>query len=113
MDDFGVNDHNMERARPYTGQPHTHTGIRGATEINGVTFRDLRDAFLRAVCLSSGPTAMYHEGNKGERAAICEEDVYAIWCQCDPIAVCQNLGCEIEKLMGIFPNIPRRPEQSK
>jgi hypothetical protein len=24
----------------------------------------------------------------------------------DPVAICQNLSCEIERIMGIFPNVP-------
>lgn len=52
--DLGWHDHNMRRDRPYNGQPHTHDGVRGATEIKGVTFRDMRDCFIRAVMLSTG-----------------------------------------------------------
>lgn len=51
--DLGFNDCNMRRDRPYNGQVHTDTGIRGATKIEGITFRDLHDAFIRAVCLAS------------------------------------------------------------
>lgn len=36
-----------------------------------------------------------------------ENDVYKLdWDKIDPIAICQNLTCEIEKMMGIYPNIP-------
>lgn len=35
-----------------------------------------------------------------------EKDLYYLpWEQMDPVAICQNLTCEIEKMMGIFPNI--------
>ena len=34
------------------------------------------------------------------------QDVYKInWDKVDPLAVAQNLSCEIERMMGIFPNI--------
>lgn len=34
------------------------------------------------------------------------QDVYKInWKDIDPIAITQNLSCEIEKMMGIYPNI--------
>jgi hypothetical protein len=34
------------------------------------------------------------------------QDVYNLdWSNIDPIAITQNLGVEIEKMMGIFPNI--------
>lgn len=110
QDDLGFNDINMRRDRPYNGQPHTDTGIRGATEIKGVTFRDLHDCFIRAVCLSSGPGAYYTEADKGEAAALCENDVYDASKRAgglDLMAVCQNLSCELERLMGIFPNVPK------
>lgn len=107
--ELGYNEHNMRRDRPYNGQPHTNAGERGATEIKGITFRDLRDAYIRARCLSAGVDnpAQYHEANKGEDAVLCENDVYALKGGVDEMAVCQNLCIEIEKLMGIYPNVPR------
>lgn len=115
LDELGASDHNMERSRPYTGQPHTDTGIRGATEIKGITFRDLRDCFIRAVLLSTGAKVidgrdmrpLYEEACKGELAALCENDLYGFNLnELDPMAICQNLTCEVERIMGIFPNLP-------
>jgi hypothetical protein len=116
--DIGFNDHNMRRDRPYNGQPHTCTGTRGATEIRGITFRDLRDCFIRAY-IRSHPyyvegtitpvqpnAALSDEADRGENAAICEIDVYKLQGSFDPIAVVQNLCCEVERIMGIFPNVP-------
>lgn len=115
-DDLGFNDHNMRRDRPYNGKPHTHTGQRGKTEIKGITFRDLRDCFIRAILLSTGAETisgkdmrpLYEEACKGEDAVLCENDLYG-WDlnQLDPIAVAQNLSCEVERIMGIFPNVPK------
>jgi len=118
--DLGFNDCNMQRNRPYNGQSHTETGIRGATEIKGVTFRDLRDCFIRAVLLSTGGEyypdaklkdkmkALYDEAKKGENAALCENDLYGFdFDKIDPMVVARHLGCEIEKIMGIFPNVPK------
>jgi hypothetical protein len=113
--DLGFRDHNMRRDRPYNGQPHTGTGQRGATEISGITFRDLRDCFIRAVLLSTGAETIdgvnmrprYEEANKGESAVLCENDLYGFNLdRLDPMAICQNLSCEIERLMGIYPNVP-------
>lgn len=113
--DLGWHDHNMRRDRPYNGQPHTDTGTRGATEIRGVTFRDLRDCFVRAVLLSTGAQVIdgvdmrprYEEANKGEAAALCESDLYGFNLdKLDPMAIAQNLACEVERVMGIFPNVP-------
>ena len=107
--DLGCTDMNMNRDRPYSDQPHTSTGIRGATEIKGITFRDLRDCFIRAVCQSAGHLnkELYDESEKGENAALCENDLYKLDLnELDIMAVCQNLHCEIERLMGTFPNVP-------
>ena len=118
-DELGFNDHNMRRDRPYSGQPHTDTGIRGATEIKGITFRDLRDCFIRAVLLSTGAGTidgkdmrpLYEEACKEENATLCENDLYGFNLdRLDPMAICQNLACEVERIMGIFPNVPQLKE---
>lgn len=109
FDDLGYNDHNMERSRPYTGQPHTDTGERGRTEVKGITFRDLRDCMVRAFFLAAGHIdyARYQEATKGEMAALCDNDLFELDLnQLDPVAVIQNFTCEVERIMGIFPNVP-------
>ena len=108
--DLGFNDMNMSRDRPYYGQSHTDKGIRGATQIQGITFRDLRDCFIRAICLSASHLneELYNEADKGENAALCENDLYKLDLdELDPMAICQNLSCEVERIMGIFPNLPK------
>lgn len=99
----------MSRSRPYDGQPHTDHGIRGATEIRGITFRDLRDAYVRAWFLASSHIhpELYEEARKGEAANLHEGMLFG-WDinRVDPVAVAQNLTCEIERLMGIYPNVP-------
>lgn len=109
--DLGWFSRNMLRDRPYTGQAHTCTGMRGSQEISGITFRDMRDAYIRACCMSAPDTPLLHdEACKGEHAAICENDIYELdWEHIDPVAVIQNMSCEIEKMMGIYPNIPKEP----
>lgn len=120
--DLGWNETNMMRERPYNGQPHTITGVRGSTEIKGVTFRDLRDSFIRAYILShqyykngtlekvQPNAALCDEAKKGEFSALCEDDLYQLIGNIDPIAFCQNLSIEVEKTMGIYPNIPKLHE---
>ena len=108
IDELG-SDHNMRRDRPYLGQTHTSTGIRGMTEVRGITFRDLRDCYVRAVLLSAYHLvpALYDEAAKGPDAVLCENDLYGFNLdELDPIAIVQNLCCEVEKVMGIFPNVP-------
>lgn len=107
--DLGMNDTSMKRDRPYNGQAHTDTGQRGATKIKGITFRDLRDCYIRAFALSAGVQfpGLHDQACRGEDAQLSENDVYGIGDDVDPIAVLQHMSCEIEKLMGIYPNIHR------
>ena len=84
--DLGWHDHSMRRDRPYNGQSHTDTGIRGAMELKGVTFRDLRDCYIRAWILAHDHykdgtietlqpnAALRDEAYKGEGAALCESE---------------------------------------
>lgn len=87
----------LDPSRPYDGQPHTCHGTRGATEIKGITFRDMQDAFMRACYESSGLPIEQWPGS-----------VYDLpWSEMSIIAVAQNLACNVEKAMGIYPNVPR------
>ena len=117
--DLGWHDHSMRRDRPYNGQSHTDTGIRGAMELKGVTFRDLRDCYIRAWILAHDHykdgtietlqpnAALRDEAYKGEGAALCESDVYSVTGSLDPMAVFLNFSCEVERIMGIYPNVPK------
>lgn len=85
----------LDRERPYNGQRWTTEGIRGKTEIKGITYRDLRDCFIRA-CYDSDPSRKY------------PKSIYDLdWDNIDIIAVCQNMCCWVERYMGIFPNLPK------
>lgn len=115
----------MNPDRAYDGQPHTHTGERGKAEVKGLTMRDIRDCFIRAFIIShpyyvydevkrvctlkrQEPNAtLIDEANKGTEALLDGNDVYDLVGDIDPIAVSQNLTCEIEKMMGIYPNIEK------
>jgi hypothetical protein len=101
----GSSAHSNDRNRPYDGQPHTDYGLRGKTKIKGITFRDLRDCYIKGCLLSSGEGTLYNRAIEG---SWLPEDVYKIdWEQIDPIAVAQNMSVEVEKLMGIYPNVPK------
>lgn len=102
-------DHNMQRDRPYTGQAHTSMGERGKTEVSGISFRDLRDAFVRAVALAAADQnpALYAQAAMGEHGTVCANDLYELDLnKLDIMAVEQNLSVEVEKMMGIYPNLP-------
>jgi len=96
-----------DRNRPYDGQPHTDNGIRGATKIKGLSFRDITDCFVRGFLLSNGVDQpdLYE---RVENDSWLHSDLYKLHLEnIDPGAACQNMCCEIEKMMGIFPNIPK------
>jgi len=84
------------RDRPYDGQPHTDLGERGKQLVRGLTMRDVRDCFVRACFFASGlPREKY------------PKSLYELpWESIDPLAVCQSMLCEVEKMMGIYPNVP-------
>jgi len=75
----------VHRERPYTGQSHTDFGSRGKTEVKGLTMRDVTD------CIARGFAQALRPGDKWDF---------------DEHAMVQNALCNIEKMMGIFPNIP-------
>lgn len=100
----------MRRDRAYSGQPHTDEGERGKAEVHGITFRDLRDCFIRAVLLSAGHVApaKYEEATKGELALLSANDMFGFNLDdLNPIAIGHNLACEVERAMGIYPNVPK------
>jgi len=88
----------LMRNRPYLGQAHTTSGERGKQEVSGVTMRDIQDCLFLAILDASGCTIPDYK--------MTINDVYAAdLSKIDIMAVAQNMGCRIEKLMGIYPNI--------
>lgn len=67
--------------------------------------RDIADCLDRAWALSTGhlnPKQYEEADNGGLGFSLYELDLSDF----DPGAVGQNLTCEIERMMGIFPNVP-------
>lgn len=97
-----------DRDRPYNGQPHTDQGIRGKTLVEGLTMRDVYDCmvmgFLQAGAREEDDFAL---AQKVEDGTWCADDVYKIDPDFDPIAVIQCALCNVEKFMGIYPNVPK------
>lgn len=96
-----------DRDRPYDGQSHTSDGLGGKTKIKGITFRDLQDCFIKGCLLSCGDKQpeLYR---KVEENSWLINDIYKIdFGNIDPMAIIQNMSCEVEKMMGIYPNIPK------
>jgi hypothetical protein len=110
---------NMLRSRAYSGQPQTSLGERGKLLISGLTMRDLHDCYIRAYIMSHltreedgtviEPNAsLYKEAVKGQHAMLNSNALFKLVGDVDPLAVLQNLGCEIEKQMGGFPFLSNR-----
>jgi len=131
-------DFRNDRERPYDGQPWTDNGLRGQTEVKGLTFRDIKDCLIKAILMSAPNPAtendqtdeflkcfdfstdpptptQYLKDNqekfisyKVELGTWRPQDVYKVDAnKIDLLAVAQNLSCEMERMMGIFPNIPK------
>ncbi len=110
-----MGDHTTDQDRPFTGQQHTHNGERGKTEVKGIRFRDLADCVAKAFIDS----AVFTLENADEMRARAEDgtlnynDLYMLDLgQMDPIALIQNVNCRVEKVMGIYPNVPRLHDDS-
>ena len=89
----------LDPQRPYDGQPHTADGERGRTIVERLTMRDLMDCYIIG-CYQSAPI---------EPEEYPETIFDLPWGQIDPMAVAQNMLCEVERRMGIFPNVPDMP----
>lgn len=99
----------MDRNRPYDGQPHTDNGMRGQHEVHGISMRDVTDCLIRAIVLSSDPgtDAGMDLRRKLGNGSLIHDNIYdADLSLMDPLAIAKNLTCEIEKMMGIYPNVP-------
>jgi hypothetical protein len=99
----GASAFSLDRNRPYDGQPHTDCGIRGKTIVSGLTMRDVADCIVRGFLAAS-----ICEAGIPERENPCRDDIYQIdLAKISPGAVIQCSICEVEKMMGIYPNVPK------
>lgn len=103
---YQMTDNGLDPKRPYDSQPHTDQGERGKTLVAGLTMRDICDCFVTGWLYASGRSSLADSGTASYNDVYEGEDV-------DPLAVMQNMTCEIEKRMGIFPNVPSISEGAK
>lgn len=107
---YQMTDHGLDPKRPYDGQPHTDAGERGKTLVAGLTMRDVCDCFVIGWLMASGRSSLaesgtasyndvYEPGIRLDGSGLPDDDI-------DPLAVMQNMTCEMERRMGIFPNLP-------
>ena len=100
-----LSDHTTDKNRPFSGQAHTHQGERGKTEVKGIRFRDLADCAVRAFVVSC-ETAGGELRKRCDDGTLNHNDLFTFDMEdMDPLAFIQNLCCEVEKAMGIFPNV--------
>lgn len=99
---YQLDNHGLDPKRPYNGQPHTDQGVRGQTEVRGLTMRDVMDCFVIGWLRANG------KGSLVEAADFTYNDIYLHGGECDidPLAAMQNMSCEMERRMGIYPNVP-------
>jgi len=95
----GSGAYSLNRNRPYDAQPHTDGGARGRQEVHGITMRDVSDCIVLAFLSCAGI----------ERECPIRDDLYSIpdLNKLDPGAIIQAAMCNIEKVMGIYPNVPK------
>ena len=101
----------LDRNRPYEGQPWTDQGERGKTLVAGLTMRDVMDCFVLGWLQATGRCSLAESGNPSYNDLYEEppEDFKNF----DPIAIGQQMINEIEKRMGIWPNIPKNMRTSE
>lgn len=89
--------------RPFDGQPHTDQGERGKTLCN-LRFRDIADCvaigFLRSCGFSE---ERIRASTRNDLYEAVDEDP-----DFDPCAAIQIANCEMERRMGIYPNLPNQ-----
>ena len=91
-----------DRERPYSGQPHTDQGERGKTLVGGLTMRDVCDCFVLGWLMADGRSGLAESGQATAGDIYGDAPIKDI----DPLAAMQNMMCEVERRMGIYPNVP-------
>jgi hypothetical protein len=99
----GSTDYRNDRERPYNGQPHTDQGERGKTEVRGLTMRDLKDCYVMGFLQATGRGEVVESGKWRYQMVY---DPPPAGFEPDELAVAQNMLCNVEKMMGIYPNVP-------
>jgi len=100
----GLSDQLTHPDRPFSGQPWTCFGKRGKTEIKGVRFRDLSDCVCRAMVRDFSKSEVLKL--RADDHTLNYNDLYGMeFDDMDPLALIQAVCCEVERFMGIFPNV--------
>lgn len=118
---WSMGDHLTHKDRPFTGQPHTYDGERGKQELSGIRMRDLADCVARAFVDSTLAIVMDEDEELAERlrqgrkdGTLNYNDLYKLPIdRMDPVALIQNITCQVEDAMGIWPNLPGEKPRSR
>lgn len=104
----------MSRRRPHTGEKGRYGLPRSSVAVSGLNVRDIQDALIRAACACGHDPGLLEEAKQGESATLHRNSLFLLY-DLDMAAVHDALGAELEKLMGIYPNVlgADLPEQPK
>lgn len=105
----------------HTPQPHTILGERGQQEIK---LKDIQiaECFLRGMLDSATYYSVSEKGELTNRISTEKLEyhhlidlVYNVeWREdFDPVAIVQCASCHLEKVLGIYPNVPKLKEKEK
>jgi len=94
----------MSRRRPHTGEKGRYGLPRSSVTVSGLNVRDIQDALIRAACACGHDPDMVESAKEGENAALHRNSLFLLY-DLDMAAVHDALGDELEKLMGIYPNL--------
>lgn len=97
---YQLTNDSLDPNRPFDGQPHTDQGERGKTLVAGLRFRDVADCFVKGWLDASSRSGLAESGDASYNDVYEGEDV-------DPLAVMKNMLCRMERMMGVYPNVPK------
>lgn len=107
---MSLTDQSTDPARPFNGQRQTDFGERGKTEVKGIRFRDLADCICKAFIDCTGFTLENADEmrQRADDGTLNYNDLYELdLSEMDPVALIRNVACRVEKMMGIYPNVPK------
>tara|TARA_B100000700_G_scaffold88627_1_gene99916 strand:- start:28107 stop:28595 length:489 start_codon:yes stop_codon:yes gene_type:complete len=94
--------------RPYDGQVHTGQGERGKQVVDGLTMRDLADCMVKGIGHAANDQLTEEAYDRLQKDQYEYGELYDLDLnKVDIIAAVQNFGVEVEKRMGIYPNLPK------
>lgn len=96
----------MSRRRPHSGEKGRYGLPRTSVAVSGLNVRDIQDVFIRAVARCTKDQDLIENAEQGENGTLHRNHLFTINADdLDLAAVHDAIGEELEKLMGIFPNV--------